>query len=272
MGEPELVFLKLGGSLITDKGTARALRPGVLARLAGEIAAARANTPSARLLIGHGSGSFGHVAAKKYGTRLGVHTPLDWLGFADVWREANLLNRFVMDALLEAGLPAVALPASAGLVARDGLVSAWNLEPFQRALAAGLVPVVFGDVTFDQERGGTIFSTENLFDHMARQLHPGRLLLAGIEGGVYADFPACKQLITRITPENFDRVAPVLGGSAGMDVTGGMFSKVSEMLDLVSAEPQLEVLIFSGLLPGLLQRVLLGETVGTTICSELPIH
>ena len=61
---PELIFLKLGGSLLTDKTRPQALRPDVLGRLAGEIAAALAARPALWLLIGHGSGSFGHVAAR----------------------------------------------------------------------------------------------------------------------------------------------------------------------------------------------------------------
>ena len=45
---PELIFLKLGGSLLTDKTRPQALRGDVLARLASEIAGAltdRADPP-----------------------------------------------------------------------------------------------------------------------------------------------------------------------------------------------------------------------------------
>ena len=43
----ELVFLKLGGSLLTDKTRPQALRGDVLQRLAAEIAAALAERPDA---------------------------------------------------------------------------------------------------------------------------------------------------------------------------------------------------------------------------------
>ncbi len=64
-----LTFLKLGGSLITDKDSPHTARPEILRRLADEIVAARQSNPAMQLLIGHGSGSFGHMPAKKYGTR-----------------------------------------------------------------------------------------------------------------------------------------------------------------------------------------------------------
>ncbi|RPI33061.1 MAG: hypothetical protein EHM70_07215, partial [Chloroflexota bacterium] len=197
---PGLQFLKLGGSLITDKAHPHTPRPEVIARLAGEIASARRSVPMMRLVLGHGSGSFGHTPASQYGTRLGVHTPEQWQGFLEVWREAAALNRLVMDALHAAGLPAMAFAPSASVLGHDGRLASWDLGPLESALEAGLVPVVYGDVIFDRVRGGTIFSTEDLFAHLALALHPQRILLAGLEPGVWADYPACQSLIAEITP------------------------------------------------------------------------
>lgn len=260
-----LYFLKLGGSLITDKQQQRTLLPDVLQRLANEIAAALAARPQLKLVLGHGSGSFGHVPARKYGTRQGVSTSEQWRGFSEVWKEASLLNRHVIDALFAVGLTAIAFPPSAGLLARDGQVLSWDIAALEKALQAGLLPVVFGDVVFDQVLGGTIFSTEDLFVHLAQHLRPQRLLLAGLEAGVYADYPVCKQLLQQITPQTYEQVAGSLAGSAGTDVTGGMQSKVSQMLTLVDQLTGLEVCIFSGSEPGLVQRALDGERLGTCL-------
>jgi len=260
-----LIFLKLGGSLITDKSRPHTPRLEVLARLAYEIAAARQSNPALKLLIGHGSGSFGHVPARRYGTRQGVRTPQEWQGFVKVWKEAAALDHIVVEALTSAGIPAVALPVSASLAASDGKVTTWNLVPISSALEAGLAPVVYGDVVFDQVRGGTIFSTEDLFRFLAQQLHPQRLLLAGLEDGVWVDFPQRTKLISHITPHNMPSFKQALGKSASVDVTGGMESKVMQMLGLVEENPGLEVIIFSGDKPGNVQRVLLGEDMGTCI-------
>ena len=175
----DLVFLKLGGSLITDKTQPRQALPDVLKRLAGEIASGLSARPELRLLLGHGSGSFGHIPARQYRTRQGVFDAEGWRGFAEVWKEAAALNYLVMDALHAAGLPAVALPASAAVEADNGQAVQWNLEPLQSALQNGLLPVVYGDVVFDRTLGGTILSTEDLFVYLARQLQPGAILLAG---------------------------------------------------------------------------------------------
>ena len=104
---PTLLFLKLGGSLITDKTRARAARLDTIARLADELRLVRSQLGDLRLVLGHGSGSFGHIPAKKYGTRQGIVSPDGWRGFVEVWHEAVTLNRIVMDALHTAGLPGI---------------------------------------------------------------------------------------------------------------------------------------------------------------------
>jgi isopentenyl phosphate kinase len=260
-----LVFLKLGGSLITEKHTPSTPRPDVIARLAQEIRLAKQQQPNLQLILGHGSGSFGHSAAEKYGTRQGVDSPDGWRGFGEVWNQARKLNNLVMDALHQAGLAAISFPVSAGAVTRDGEVTGWNLAPLKAALSNRMLPVVYGDVAFDTVRGGTILSTEDIFTHLARELKPQRILLAGLEPGVWVDYPQCSQLVDTITPETVDDIMPVLGGSVAADVTGGMRSKVEEMLALVNEIPGLEVFIFSGETEGLITISLIETPPGTKI-------
>ncbi len=265
MPAAELVFLKLGGSLITDKNRPRTARMDVLARLAAEIREARRQNPQMQLVLGHGSGSFGHTPARKYSTRQGVRSQQEWLGFAEVWKEARALNQLVVEALVSAGLPVIAFPPSAGVSAWDGRVKFWDLRPLRAALDAGLLPLVYGDTIFDEQRGGTILSTEDLLIHLAHELRPKRILLAGIEEGVWADYPASTRLITEITPANFDQLAAQIQGSASVDVTGGMLEKVRTMLGLAGDLPGFAAHIFSGSQPGLVLRALLGESPGTVI-------
>lgn len=257
---PSIVFLKLGGSLITDKATPRAARPATLARLMDEIAAAGAQRPEVRIVLGHGSGSFGHVEGRKHGTRQGVRTPEQWRGYAEVQWVANQLNRLVVDAARAAGLPVVNCPPSASAVCRDGLIEGLALAPIETALAHGLMPVVQGDVAVDVARGGTIVSTEDVFRYLAPRLCPERILLAGIERGVLTHWPDGE-----IMPAIADaEAAAALSGAHTADVTGGMEAKVRETLAMVRSAPGCEALIFSGETPDLVRRALLGEAVAGT--------
>jgi isopentenyl phosphate kinase len=64
-----------------------------------------------------------------------------------------------------------------------------------------------------------------------------------------------------IRPADWPSVQGTLGASHATDVTGGMLSKVSGMLDLVQELPQTEILIISGEIPGRLAHAL-GDNFG----------
>lgn len=256
----ELLFLKLGGSLLTDKTRPQALRADVLARLASEVAEALRLQPNLRLVLGHGSGSFGHVMASRYRTREGVRTAEEWRGYAETARSAAALNHLVIEALWEAGVPALRVQPSASARCRDGELLALDERPIVTTLAHGLVPVVHGDVALDDVRGGTIISTEQIFRWLAPRLGAQRVVLVGEVAGVFTADPTrdpTAQLIPEIGPETVPELARILGASRGVDVTGGMVSKVQEMLALLAAAPSLrQVQIISGLVPRLVQQVL----------------
>ncbi len=267
-----LVFLKLGGSLITDKNQPRSAKPDVIARLMHEISRARIEQPDLRLVLGHGSGSFGHVAANKYGTRNGVRATSEWQGFVEVWREARDLNNIILEAMRAAGLPGIAFPPSAILHANGGRLDSRFVDPLKAALAAGLIPLVNGDVVFDRSLGGTIFSTEEVFRALSEVLVPDRILLCGLEQGVFLDYPECHQFLARIDLPRSEEILGSIRGSAGVDVTGGMIEKVRLMLALIHEHPKLQALIFSGVQADHLYKALCGENPGTLICSNANIE
>ncbi len=272
----EIIFLKLGGSLITDKDKPYTPRLDKLKDLALEIKTVLDSTPELVLILGHGSGSFGHTAAKKYGTRDGVKpsplAPLPqqgegdyWKGFAEVRFQAAELTRYVMQTLLEASVPAIPFSPSSSMVSNNRKVTSHNILAIQNALEVHLLPVVHGDVAFDETLGGTILSTEDVFGFLAEHFPPTRILLAGIEAGVWEDFPARTKLVKQIQLADYEKMRAGISGSASTDVTGGMKAKVEEMLELIKKNKGLTVQIFSAEENGTLTRALKGENVGTLL-------
>lgn len=260
------IFLKLGGSLITDKSGRERARRSVIRRLAGEIHEALIAKPETRLLIGHGSGSFGHPAAAEFGIVGGAHDSEEWRGFAEVWAAAHRLHRIVLDALRDAGLSAMSFPPSSCAIADRGEIVEFADEPIRRALDAGLVPVVLGDVAFDRTRGATIVSTERVLSFLAATMQPSRILLAGQEDGVYGDYPDRQHLLPELSQSTLPQVP--LEIAEDTDVTGGMRHKVEQALQLAYADDRPEVRIFSGATAGNLQAVLLGYELGTRIVAD----
>jgi isopentenyl phosphate kinase len=269
-----LYFLKLGGSLITDKHTPRSARHAVIQKLVDEVKAGMERNPGLKLLIGHGSGSFGHTSAAKYETRSGVKSHSDWMGFIEVWGDARELNQLIIGRLLTVGLPVLSIPPSATVLTDNGKIVSYSLDVISNALNNNLIPVIHGDVVFDKTLGGTILSTEEIFIYLADKLNPQKILLAGQEPGVWADYPVCSSLVSMITPVSLVEIEDKLRGSAAVDVTGGMYHKVVSMLGLIENNPQLEVMIFSGEEPDTLSTALDGEQAGTLLCNRdvVPRH
>jgi isopentenyl phosphate kinase len=267
----ELVLLKLGGSVITDKTKPFTVRMDVIERLAGEIQRALSERgQDLQLIIGHGAGSFGHEAAAKYQTHKGATRPDSWIGFAEVAAAMTELNYLILKALRAAGVPAIRFQPSASTRTRGEQLMYFETFPIKEVVKHGLVPLIHGDVSVDANQGMSIVSTETLFDNLARELAPNRIILAGHVAGVYEADPLTRPdaaLIEDIDRSNWADVEAVLGGSHGVDVTGGMFSKVRSMYRLTLAMPPMQAMVMSAETPGNLEAVLKGQMVnfGTLI-------
>jgi isopentenyl phosphate kinase len=265
-----LTFLKFGGSAITDKNGQEVANTEVITSLAEELYHFLSSAPDQRVLIGHGSGSFGHYYAAQYRIHEGLTDDADWKGFALTSAAALRLNRIVVDALLQVGVPALAVQPSAALRSEGGRVVEWSAVPIEQALTRRLVPVIHGDVVFDAVQGCAIISTESLFAALARiaSLQPSRIIIIG-EDAVYTADPhidPTAEPIPVITSSNIEQVREMTGGASAADVTGGMRSKVELMWSLVETIPGLEVHIIDfrpGVLQGALRREFLSE--GTII-------
>lgn len=260
-----LTFVKFGGSVITDKNGQEVANLPMIARLTSELGTARNACPNQKIVLGHGSGSFGHIYAARYGVHRGLPADADWIGFALTSRAARRLHGILIDALLAARIPAFSLQPSASLQSRGGLLTHWDTEAIAHALEHSLVPVIHGDVAFDTTQRSAIISTEALFAHLALHtpIKPSCIILVG-ETAVYTADPfidPTAEPIPLITCANIDAVLNRAVGSRAVDVTGGMHSKIALMWQLVESLPGLEIYII-GAEAGLLARTLMGEATG----------
>ncbi len=253
----ELVFLKLGGSAITDKTREATPRVEVIRCAAREVRRARERNPDLPILLGHGSGSFGHYAAR----RSGFGQAGNWRAYAETGAAANRLDRIVADIFLEEGVPVVSMQPSASARCRDGELQSLAVEPIRTALAHHLVPLVYGDVAFDETRGMSIASTEKILAYLAPLLRPSRIVYVSEASGVFTADPSRDhnaQLIPEITPASFAEIEAGVGASRGVDVTGGMLDKVKRNLALVQELPQLDIFVI-GTVEGSIERALSEE-------------
>jgi len=262
----DLILIKLGGSLITDKTKPFTPRLDVIKRLAKEIHEAR-QEKGIELIVGHGGGSFPHKPAKDYRTNEGIINKESYKGISLVQDAASQLNRIIVKSFIEAGENAISVQPSAGLIAEDGRIKEWYLESIKEMLKQGLLPIPYGDVALDMKKGCCIISTEEVLNYLAKQLGSKKIILAGIVDGVFTSDPQKNpnaKLIKEINSKNYEEIKKYLGGSAGIDVTGGMLHRVERIFELTKFGVEAEII--NGEKENILKRTLIGERgLGTII-------
>jgi isopentenyl phosphate kinase len=260
------IILKLGGSAITRKEKALTPRIGVIKRLAKEIARAEV----AALIVLHGGGSFGHPVAEKYRLTNGLDDPSQLIGFVETHEAMVSLNRLVVNALIENGVPALGMPPSSFMLMKQGKIQILGMKTLKEAISKGLVPVLYGDVAFDLEKGFNILSGDKIASFLATKLDARRIVMAVDVDGVFTDDPKIEpaaELIRKLKLSDLERLQVKITRSSGSDVTGGMFGKISELADPV--ERGIEALIVNALKPGNIYKALRGgEVIGTKVTNK----
>lgn len=273
--QSELIMIKLGGSLLTDKTKPFTLRPGVIKRITKEIHNAR-QEKDMRLIVGHGGGSFPHSAANKYQTHKGIINKESYKGIAEVQDAASRLNRLVVRELLDTGENAMSISLSSSGIAENSQIKYMYIEPIKILLKYNMIPVPYGDVALDTAMGCSIISTEEIFYYLARELKKQgfnitKIINCGVVDGVLKGDPTKDtdlDIIPEISSDNINQVRKYLAGSYGTDVTGGMLSKVEKILK-ISTECGIDSLIINGLVEGRIEKALKGESVpGTRITAH----
>jgi len=260
----KLILIKLGGSLITNKNIPYTPKPEIIFQLAKEIK--KAYLKGFSLVVAHGSGSFGHTLADKYKTADGLKKKKDLYGLCLVQQDAIAINRIVNKIFLENKIPCLSFFPSSFSLAENKRLGKIFVDPIIEALKRGIVPLVFGDIIVDKRLGCCIFSGETTLDNLAfeflsRGLKIEKIIHCGATEGVYDEE---KKIVSKITPNNFAVIKKVLGKSAALDVTGGMFHKVEESLRI--AKTGIDVWIIDGQVKGNLYQAIVSQpTAGTLI-------
>ncbi len=252
----EPVILKLGGSVITDKGADEGVvRETDLLRIAREVSEFRG-----KMIIVHGAGSFGHTYAKKY--RLDMN--FDPEGVIITHESVKKLASRVVDSLNRFGIRAVAVHPMGCTVCRKGRIESMYLDNIKLMLKNNLVPVLHGDVVMDLELGACVLSGDQIVPYLAKELGITRLGLGSVEDGV---LDKDGKPLPEITPEKFENLKRYIGGSGSTDVTGGMLGKVQELLEL-SKTSCITSYIFNAGKADNINRFLNGESIGTRISPD----
>lgn len=261
----KLLLIKLGGSVITNKDRDFCARPRVILRLAKEIKLAKKKFPG-KIIIAHGSGSFGHSVAAKFKTNSGLTNSKSLVGLPLVANAAIQINRIVMEQFLKLKLPVVSFAPASMVFSNNKKLEQINSKPILKALEIGLLPVLYGDIIFDKKQGFCIFSSETILGVLVKEAKPVfndiEIIYCGNTNGIY---DSIGETIPQISPKSFKKVKQFITGSNQTDVTGGMLHKVEESLML--AKEAIKTNIINGNQADELKKAILGKKTKGTIIS-----
>jgi len=253
-----LIILKIGGSVITEKGSISKARETEIERISGEIASFKKDSDSQIILV-HGAGSFGHPQAMKYKLDEGFDPKGAYLTHVSV----KLLNSKVVESLNNAGAYALPVHPLSSCLLENGNIIDFQLGQIKVMLEKGIIPVLHGDVVMDRTKGASVLSGDRIIPHLAVALKASQIGAGSDVDGVLDEKDA---IIRKITHFSFVDMKKNIKGSGSTDVTGGMRGKVSELLEL--ADKGISSRIFNAYRKGVVSRFLYGEDVGTLITDK----
>lgn len=252
-----LTILKIGGSVITEKGSVSVAKKDEIDRISQEIAAFKKEVKLPIILV-HGAGSFGHPQAIEHLSK-GFNANGVYLTHASV----KSLNSMVVDSLNKAGLNALPVHPLSSCLLENGNIVDFKTGHINLMLDRDIVPVLHGDVVMDRVLGAAVLSGDRIVSYLATVT-----AASGIGAGSNVDgvLDNKGEVIKKITPHSFVDIKKDIHGASSPDVTGGMLGKVSELVEL--SKKGISSRVFNAAKKSTVSKFLYGEDVGTLIADK----
>jgi isopentenyl phosphate kinase len=247
-------LLKIGGSVLTDKGRESTLREDNLRMVARQIADAK----NSRLILVHGAGSFGHPQVVKYLSK-GLSTSGMWKTHCAV----RSLNTAFIDELQSQRAAALPIHPLNNVTLEAGRITHFDTKALELMLNNNIIPVIHGDVAMDRLDGFNIVSGDQIVAFLALKMRPKKIGVGtDVDGIIYQN-----RKLNHLNPDELEKYRDGILGSRSTDVTGGMLRKVVELLEIAKSGIQSE--IFNAAYDGNITKFLTSrQDVGTTISTE----
>jgi len=222
MRPQKTIYVKIGGSTITEKTLGqpkpRMDRIKDFCREVSEVVGAGMS-----LILAHGGGSYAHPFAAKHHLNEGLRQS-ERIGVTETRFWLTELSQIFLKEFLELELPVVVFHPSSLIYGSTKGFEAFS-SPIRLALKNKITPLLMGDVVFDEERGISIISADDL---------PLLLLDVVDEVLFLVDVPGVLDKNGNVIPKLHKKDLSMLEETLTMatDVTGGIKEKIRKALIL----------------------------------------
>ncbi|MFX0104055.1 MAG: type 2 isopentenyl-diphosphate Delta-isomerase [Candidatus Hodarchaeota archaeon] len=262
----EIILLKLGGSLLTDKNKPFSLREEILEGCLTQI------IESKRLIILiHGGGSFGHPIAKKYEISKGLNESIEdqIVGLSKTHEAMKKFNSIIINKFLDKGCPAISIQPSSIFIEDFNEIIIKSIDPIEKLLDLGIIPVLYGDILLSKDHSFSILSGDHIILKLCEKIRNFKILkvIFAIEkDGVFIKENGNEKLALKLTPNDLASIK-LADLDQKIDVTGGIKAKLEKIEEIVKLN--IPVQIINGIKNKNILKALLNQQLKCTTIEDL---
>ncbi len=266
MTTEDILILKLGGSLLTDKSKVNKLREAILREVAVEIKDCIDLGLIKSLVIIHGVGSFGHPLVLKYNLHKGFRSKDQLISMSKTQQIVNELRKTIAITFTEEGVPINLMHASSMVVGDRMVITDYAFESLKGFLSLSMVPLIGGDMMYDKSMGFSVCSGDHFAVVLSRVFHAKHLIFATDVSGVYDKDPKLGENPKLLREININQIEQFLNDkTTKTDASGKMKGKLLSLTSIKDRIKEgLEVAIFSMAEKGTLMKYLRGDKIKAT--------
>jgi len=261
----EIILLKLGGSLLTDKNKPFSIREDVIDNSINQIIKSKKN-----IILIHGGGSFGHPLAKKYSISEGVNALIEnqVLGLSETHEAMNKLNSLIVNKFLEKNHPVISFQPSSIFFKNSQKISFQAIEIIETALKLEMLPVLYGDIIFDAKGSFSILSGDEIILELCKKImrySVSKVIFAIEKDGIFVQSKKkgemSEKLVLELRSDELDDLKLANLGDK-IDVTGGIRGKIGIIKSICSRN--IPVQIVNGLKEDYILKALKSQNLEST--------
>jgi len=228
----EIIVLKLGGSLLTDKLEPFSLREEILENCLNQIIESKK-----LIILIHGGGSFGHPLAKKYQISQGLNTSIkdQIMGLSKTHDAMNKFNSIIINKLLEKGYPAISIQPSSIFIQEFNEINIKSIDPIEKLLDLRIMPVLYGDIILSRDFSFSILSGDHIILKLCERIQDfkiSKVIFAIEEDGIFIKENENKKLALKLTPKDLAKIK-LADLDQKIDVTGGIKGKLEKIEEIL---------------------------------------
>jgi len=227
----ELIIMKLGGSLITNKKSETPECHHNIMRKVAHIV----SSSDKKIIIVHGAGSYAHPIVKKYNIDKGLNgTNEQNNAIIKARRQLIDLNEILCKEIENNGVECESvIPSQTMLIDVNNELKDFPKNEFDNILAKGKIAITFGDIVNTKDNNVRVLSGDTLLLKLAQLYKPERtFFIMDYPGVVKGRLDSDNVEIYEEINSNFVTNISILNEENRPDVTGGLLNKIKCALEI----------------------------------------